>query len=339
MLLYVTLFFAPLIQYGVTFLALGVLSTIGLRLLLSRDTHFRVVHVVVASAFLAAGILCVFASVLRYQYYPGRVFWFMLGNYFDPKKSTLLHFVSYNTGGLLKFLIPEHVIRLCFVFGAVIFCIRRIVTRKADSITLLVLTFVFTSLSITICASIARAYPYGGVRQCLFLAPVLALFAGVVLADLLQGLRGSLQPVATLVLLALICISGYRDILWQWPYGEYEDTRSILRELDRSSTPKDQVWVNYDAVESIDFYLQGKDHRFIYGKFHGSAPQEYVPELLGSIDPRSERIWLVFSHLQQASDRAAERLIVNSLRSGWDVKCVIAPRNASLYVALRKPSL
>jgi hypothetical protein len=108
--------------------------------------------------------------------------------------------------------------------------------------------------------------------------------------------------------------------------------------LTRSSGPNDEVWVNHDAVESVDFYLRGRDQRFVYGKFHGDAPQEYVPELTASIDRRTNRLWLVFSHLQQPSDLAEEKLIVSSLRSGWDVQSVIAPTNAALFVANRKAS-
>ena len=44
-LLYALLFFAPLIQYGLVFFAFAVLSTIVLRILLTRDTRFRLSHV------------------------------------------------------------------------------------------------------------------------------------------------------------------------------------------------------------------------------------------------------------------------------------------------------
>ncbi len=330
-LLYAALFFAPLIQYGLVFLAFGVLSTIGVRLLLTRDTRFRRTHLVAASTFLVAGALVSFFVTLRYQFQPGKTPWYLAGNYFDPKTMSLLHFLSTNSQGLLRFLIPGHVVDLCIVFGVVIFCIAQVLTRKCDSITLLV----FTSVSITICASVARVYPYGGIRQCLFLSPLLALFAGVAFADLLQRLKESLQPVATVAVMALIVLSLYRGTLKEWPYGEYEDTQSVLKELARSSAPNDQVWVNHDAVPAFEFYLQGRDPRFIYGRFHADA-EDYIPELLGSIDRHTDRLWLVFSHLQQRSDHDEEQLIVDSLRPGWEVQSVVEPTNAALYVAHRR---
>jgi hypothetical protein len=45
---------------------------------------------------------------------------------------------------------------------------------------------------------------------------------------------------------------------------------------------------------------------------------------------------LAYSLHLQPSDRAEEQLIVHSLRPGWDVHCVAAPRNEKLYMASRR---
>jgi uncharacterized membrane protein len=332
-LLYAALFIAPLVQYGVVLFAIAVLGTIVLRLLLTRSTCLSLSRAVIASAFLAAGGLLSFFLTLRYQFHAGGTQWYLAWAYFDPKTTSFLHFLIENSSGLLSFLIPGRVIDLCFAIGAVIFCVLQARSRKFNTITLLT----FASVSITVCASVARVYPYGGVRQCLFLASVLALFTGVAFADLLERIKGSLQPIAIVGLMALIILSLFRGMLKEWPYGEIEDTQSVLKELAKSMAPNDQVWVNHDAVAAFEFYQQKKDHRFIYGKFHADAKQ-YNPELLASIDPHSDRLWLVFSHLEQASDRAEERSIVSSLRTGWDVHSVIAPTNTELYVAQRRIS-
>lgn len=331
--LYAALLFVPLVQYGLVLLAFAVLSTIVLRLVFARDTCFRLRHVLIGSTFLGAGGLLSLALTLRYQFQPGKGQWYLASNYFDPKTMSLLRFLGQNSKELLIFFIPEHVVRLCFVLVAVIFCVVQARNRKIDPVTLLV----FNSLVITFFASLAKLYPYGGIRQCLFLAPGLILFAGVAFADLLQRFKVIWQPIVAIGFLAVILISGYRGVLSQWPYGEYEDTLSILRDLARSSAPNDQVWVNHDAVEAVDFYLQGKDPRFIYGKFHPD-PKQYIPELFASINPHRDRIWLVFSHLQQPSDHFEEQLIVNSMRSDWDVQSVIAPMNTELFVAHRRAS-
>jgi uncharacterized membrane protein len=332
-LLYAALFIAPLVQYGVVLFAFAILGTIVLRLLFTRSTCLSLSRAVIASAFLAAGGLLSFFVTLRYQFHAGGTQWYLAWAYFDPKTTSFLHFLIENSSRLLSFLIPGRVIDLCFAIGTVIFCVLQARSRKFNTITLLI----FVSVSITVCASVARVYPYGGVRQCLFLAPVLALFTGVAFADLLERIKGSLQPVAIAGFMVLIVLSLFRGTLKEWPYREVEDTQSILKELAKSMAPNDQVWVNHDAVAAFEFYLPKKDHRFIYGKFHADA-NEYNPELLGSIDPHSDRLWLVFSHLEQASDQAEEQLIVNSLRPDWNVHSVIAPTNTELYVAQRRIS-
>src|ERR1700733_236654 len=141
-LLYVVLFIAPLVQYGLVFLAFGIIATIVLRLLLTRGKCFTVSHAAIATISLGAGALLSFASTLRYLYHPGKVFWYLAPNYFDSKSNTLLHFVSANTNQLLSFLMPEHIVRFLFVFGAVIVCIAQARSRKIDSITLLLFTTV-----------------------------------------------------------------------------------------------------------------------------------------------------------------------------------------------------
>jgi uncharacterized membrane protein len=330
--LYTVFFFAPLIQYGLALLACGVLLTMVLRLFLTRDTPFKTMHAVAASACLTAGAVLSFFLTLRDQYRPGgRGHWYLAAQYFDASTMNLFHFLSVNSIDLLRFSIPGHLFDLLVVLAAVAFCILQVVRRQYHSITLLV----FSSLLITMGAAIANVYPYGGVRQCLFLAPAVALFVGVAFADLAQQLSASVRPIMTVTLLAAIVVCLYRETVREWPYGEYEDTKSVLRTLQTEIRPNDEVWVNHDAAEAIEFYVQGRDQRFVYGKYRGEEPQGYVPELR-SIDSHRERVWLIFSHLQQPSDRAQEEFIVSSLRSGWDVHRVIAPMNAELYVATRR---
>ena len=337
-LLYAALFIAPFIQYGLVLFAFVILTTIGLLVWFSRDTCFRWSHAVIASSFFGAGGLLSFFLTVRCQAAQRQDQSYLAANYFDPMTMSLLGFVSTNSRALLSFLISGRVMALCFAIGAIIYCIAQARARKYERVTLLV----FTSVLITLCASLARVYPYGGVRQCLYLAPVVTLFAGVVFADLLQRLKGFLRPVAMLGFITFIFLSGYRVMRSASPYQEIEDTRNVLEKVARSSAPNDRVYVYWAAVPAVDFYSRGTDHRFIYGKFHRGAPQEYVPELLASIEGQTDRIWLVFSHFQLSSastmNRSEQQLIVDSLRSAWDVQPVVTATGAALYVAHRRTS-
>ena len=108
-LLYAALFIAPLIQYGLVLLACGVLVTMVLRLLMTRDTPFKAIHAIAGSACLAAGAVLSYFLTLRDQYRPGgRGHWYLASEYFDAKTTNLLHFLSTNFINLLRFLIPGH---------------------------------------------------------------------------------------------------------------------------------------------------------------------------------------------------------------------------------------
>jgi uncharacterized membrane protein len=329
--LYVTLFIAPLIQYGLVLFSVAILSTIVFRLLLTRSTVFSPSRLAIASAFLAAGGVLSLLLTLRYQFQAGGTQWYLVQQYFDPKTVSFLAFLKKNSHELLVFIIPGHLADLCMIVAAIVFCIRQILVRKVDTITILF----FTSLSLVICCSVARLYPFGGIRQCLFLAPVFALFLGTSFAEILLRIKTSMQPVAVVILLALITFSLLRGTLSERPYGEIEDTQSILKELAKSSASSDQVWVNHDAVAAFEFYMHDKDPRFVYGSYHSNL-NDYMPELRGSIAQQTNRLWIVFSHLTQASDRAERQLILDSLSSEWNVRPVLTPTNTALYVAYRK---
>jgi uncharacterized membrane protein len=328
--LYVMLFVAPLVQYGLVFISFAILGTMVVRAISIREDNFRFRQVVLGSLCLAAGGLLSYLLTLRYQFQPGRGQWYLATNYYDPKTMGLIKFVGENSKQLMSFFVPGQVVAVCFLLAAVFFCWRQARARRIETVTLIV----FLSFALTIGAAVVKAYPYGGIRQCLFLAPGFILFAGMAFDSAVQLLPGRLRQPAVFAVLVLILLSGYRGLLKQWPYKEYEDTVSILKELSRSSLPADEVWVNHDAVEAVDFYLQGRDRRFVYGRYHKDA-REYEPELLASINPRSNRLWLVFSHLEQPSDLSEEGLIVHSLSPDWTVRPVLAPTNAALYFAQR----
>jgi uncharacterized membrane protein len=329
--LYTALFFAPLVQYGLVLLSAAILGTMLVRVLFTKETPFRVAHIASSSFFLACGGLLSYFLTLRYQFQPGKGQWYLAANYFDPKTMKPLHFLFATSGQMFSFFMPGQIISVCFIGAAVFFCWVQCRTRRVETVTLIVAL----SFAVTIFAALLKAYPYGGIRQDLFLSPGLILFAGMAFASVLRGIKKHYQPVAVVTLLLVILFSGYRGLMRQYPYKEYEDTLSILHRLSGSMAPTDEVWVNHDAVEAIDFYTQEKDRRFVYGNYHKN-PQEYLPELLASIKPNNDRLWLVFSHLEQPSDLSEEKLIVGSLPADWDVRSVLTPTNAGLYFAERK---
>jgi uncharacterized membrane protein len=330
--LYATLFIAPLVQYGLVLFGFAILSTIAIRLLTTPQTRFKPSHLLLATVSLGAGGVLSLFFTLRFQFHVGQGQWYLASNYYDPKETSLLSFLASNSKELMSFFIPGQIVSLMFLLATAAFLIRSVIRRQLEPLT----TVVFSSFAIIVCAALAKIYPFGGIRQCLFLSPGLILFAGVVFADLLRQVRGVWRNLAVVSLLAIILFSGYRGILRQEPYAEYEDTLSVLRELKKSAAPNDLIWVNHDAVEAVDFYLEGSDPRFVYGKYHPN-PEDYIPEVSAAIAPKYNQVWLIFSHLQQPSDFKEKELIVGELQSTWKVQSVLSPKNTELFVARRKP--
>jgi uncharacterized membrane protein len=331
-LLYAALFVAPFIQYGLVLLAVAVLITMMLRGLLDRTLGSSIISIVLATVcFLAGGILS-YALTLRYQLQVKALGTqsYLAANYFDPKSDGVLHFLASNTRQLISFCIPgPHVVLAVILVGVVVVSVQ-LWRRTVATITLLLIT----SFAVTILASFRHVYPYGGVRQCLFLAPVLILFVGSVLADLLLFARPSHRSAAAFVVFGIIAISGARGISGQLPYIEIEDTQSLLHELAAASAPGDQVWVNHDAVDAFRFYLPAGDARFTYGKYHPN-PNDYMAELLASVSPQTTRLWLAFSHLEQPSDHEEEQLILKTFPAEWKVEKRVSAINAELFLARR----
>ncbi len=155
--LYALLFLAPLIQYGLVFFSFAVLTTIALRILLTRNTSFKVSHAFRGFMSLAAGSLLTYFLTARFQFRPGGGQWYLAGDYFDPSAGTLTHFLGTNLMGLMQFVIVGRLRAICCATVAAAFCFAQLITRKVETITILVLTSVICIML----TSVARVYPFG----------------------------------------------------------------------------------------------------------------------------------------------------------------------------------
>lgn len=332
LLLYAAMFAAPFIQYGLVLLCAAILVTMLLRVLSQRALRSSIIPILLSGILFLSGGALSYALTLRYQLKVNAMGTqsYLAANYFHPESEGIRHFLWENTRLLLSFFIPGQLVVVLLIIGGGVLVFRELRRWQLDSITLLLIT----SFGVTMIAAVRHVYPYGGIRQCLFLAPVLILFAGKALDELVSLVRRSYRTAAAVVMLAIIFVSGARGIPRQWPYAEFEDNQSLLRELARSAGPGDQVWVNHDAVDAFRFYLPAGDPRFIYGKYHRD-PNDYLPELRASVSPSTTRLWLAFSHIEQPSDHAEEQLILSELRPGWTVEKRVGAVNAELYLATR----
>ena len=321
----VALFTAPLVQYGLVLFSAAVLVAFLVFLLSTSSLRNKFLQLTTAAVALAAGSILSFLLTLRYQW--GDNSWYLEGNFLSSWAS-LPHFVSSATYERLNFLLPG---RLVALISAVAMTLYLIHLFRARVISPLLILTVSSLLTVLICA-VFRRYPYGGIRQCLFLAPVICLGAAVSLVYCVDTFAKSFSRIGLGFLACLITVAGALQIRSIAPYAEIEDTRSILQPLQADVRPEDGVYVYSGAVPAIDFYFKGRNPQFLYGDFHREAPEKYSTEFQAGISPGASRTWIVFSHVYQEEDR----IILSALSTDWNLRPIILSKGASLYLAQRR---
>jgi hypothetical protein len=323
--LYAALFAAPLIQYGLVLFSFGILATLFVFALMDRERVRKVVQVVVASIFLAFGGLVSLFLTLRFQW--GDDAWY-LSDYFWAPGTSLLHFILYNSHHLVTFLLPGLATAAISTVAILIYLFTSVRARRIPPLAVLA----FISCNIVLICSLRHLYPYGAIRQCLFLAPVLCLFASESLVQVTNMLPAGLSSISSVAIVGIVIVSGALQIRLYKPYSEVEDIQRVLRSLETHIRPGDNVYVYPGAVFAVDFYVKQRDPRFIYADYHQQAPEKYVPEMVGGLNRRTDRVWIVFSHVYRDEDQR----ILRDLRKDWDVERVLSAAGSALYLATRR---
>lgn len=286
----------------------------------------RIAQVFAASGFLGLGGLLSFFLTLRYQW--GDDAWY-LKEYILSPGSSLVHFVATNTHHLITFLLPGSLAAAISVLAIAIYLVTSIRNRIVPPLPLLA----FTSCGIVLLAAMLRVYPYGGIRQCLFLAPVLCLLASEGLIQVANRFAGRANALVFTAVVGMVVFSGVRQIRLLKTYAEVEDIQQVLRTLQDQLKPGDSVYVYPGAVFAVDFYVKERDPRFLYGNYHQKEPQKFLPELRNGVRPQSDRLWIVFSHVYHDEDQR----ILRDLSADWNIEPVISVTGSSLFLATRRP--
>ena len=324
LLLCLVLAVCPLVQYGLVLLGGSVLLSLAVLALASRNRR-TILHVLIAGASLAAGGLTSYMLTLRYQWSGLPSY---LEDYFYAPGKGLLHFAVSNTHHLITGFLPGltiSVLALAAVAVDVILSLRR---KSVSALTILA----FVSVGTVLACSILQKYPFGAIRQCIFLSPILLAYAGYSLTELSRLFPGRTK---TMVFAAIACVailSGALQIRSQHPYAEIEDMHSVLTALNAQMLSGDVAYIYPGAVPAVDFYIRSRDPRFIYGNYHQQARQEYVPEIEAGAGPGTGRLWIVLSHVYQDEDQR----ILADLGRKWKLESVLSAKGSALYLAQRR---
>jgi hypothetical protein len=326
--LYLALFAAPLVQYGLVLFGFGVLAALVVLGLNDRRWRIRILEVTKASVFLGAGGLASYMLTLRYQW--GETPSYLRDHYLTPDKSVAA-FVLSNTHHLVTSFLPG----LAAAVISLVAILFYVVTPSRSRVVSPLFVLAVTSLGVVLACALLHVYPYGGVRQCLFLAPVLCLVASTSLVQIANRFAGTMNRVVFVAIASVVVVSGVFQIRHLKPYAEVEDIHAVLSRLQTNVEPGDGVYIYFGAVPATDFYVKERDSGFMYGDFHRQSPDKFASEMLAGLCPGTNRIWIVFSHVYEDEDQR----ILNDLSGNWEVASVLTTKGSALYMARRRSAV
>ena len=148
------------------------------------------------------------------------------------------------------------------------------------------------SLAVAAGAALLRLYPLGGMRQLLYLGPILFLAVGLVFSRLAGAVEarfgagrgpvradrfGRAGPVVFAVALGGTAVAGAADLLGTSPYGRRGNAESVLWTLDHRAAPGEFVHVTGVAAPPLRFHLEERGGEDAADRFHFGAEGCYGP--------------------------------------------------------------
>ena len=277
-LLCVALFLAPLVQYG---LALFGVAVIGAAILLAPSTfpaaecnsHLnrvsnwlkqRIALVWPAGCFLAGCVLS-YAVTLRDQWWEGGFAssTYLAESYYQGKLDALaiFEFSIYRVWSLLTYHLPAVVAIAALVALALLLAATLFGKFQGKSPESAIAVLGALCLAISVGAALLGLYPLGGIRQVLYLGPIIFLAVGVAFhctAVSLAGLtrREWLAPAVALAVAAAIALAGVGAMVQGSPYQTNQNTQAAFAFLEERVRAGDLVYASRSVVHPLRFYQE-----------------------------------------------------------------------------------
>ena len=309
----ISLFVAPLVQYGLVLFGIAILGTIavmeGKTLWSRRDALLsgllfpagwvwqRLAYFAWPVACFAAGSVTSYVVTSRYQWIPGGhaggvdgylAVHYYSGGYGDVP--AMIEFVLSQTEWVLRY----HTTELLAVLGLAGFGVYVIVSVGKRRLDVIAILFLF-SLAIAGCAALLRLYPYGGVRQCLYLTPIIFLAFGYALHSLSVDVlsltrRGWPAHVGMALAAGIVAFSGTAAISGSDLYRNDRDFEAVLMALEQELPEGDVVYISGRLSPRFEFYYKGQVDGYCRGDHYTFDECE---RRLFWEHPRAERMWLL----------------------------------------------
>ena len=330
-LLCVSLFLAPLLQYGLVLFGAAVMGAAILlppRILaaregnsyLSRIRHWLKQRIALAwpATCFAAGCAISYAVTLRYQWQEGSFdsYSYLSAYYYQGKldAQSIFKFSIDGTWSLLTYHLPE-VVAIAALTALAVFLVAALLGKFQWEFPGSAIAVLFTlCIAVSVGAAVLGIYPLGGIRHVIYLGPVIFLTVGVVIhwiADSPAVLRRRAWPARAPAVAAAgaIALAGVGAMRQDSPYKTRHNIVSVLAALEEQVREEDMVFAVRGAVPSIRFYYgeERKPDNYYYGSWC-TASAEKNPCLREMIDLVSvfpnipDRIFLVHNRMSKLEE-------------------------------------
>ena len=366
------LFVAPLVQYGLALFGVAVIGAAAVMPRVSRlegraPTSSRIadwlrqrLDLAAPCGFLLAASAASYLATLRYHG-TGFASEAHLSEYYYRGEFDAPSIFAFSIDGacqLLKYHLPQVVaIATLPAFAMLLACLGKVQGLQDRAIAVL---FSF-SIAISVSAAVLGLYPLGGIRQVLYLGPLVFLAVGVSLRWMTGGLsllgRREYATPALLVMIFGAAFAGMSALRQDSPYKTPENIESVLAVLKEHVREEDMVYAGWGAVPAIRFYQsqEGRERpaNYYYSKFWCTSFAEQclreMANLAWWLGPASRRIWFVTYQRPAVLEGYLPNLSVASVGPSGNVNLILIEDAQSLikiatttellrkYILARKP--
>ena len=285
-LLCASLFLAPLLQYGLVLFGAAVVGTAVFsspKILVAPESSSlsRIrgwlepcIALVWPAACFLAGCATSYAVTVRHQWGQPD---FAVDGYLSPgyyqgeelDAYSIFEFSIDRIWSLLTYHLPD-VVSLAALAAFAILLAAAFLGKLKDTLKTIAVLFWFC-IAVSVGAAVQGIYPFGGMRQCIYLGPIVFLAAGLAF----HWTAGFLSSVTRLgwTMLPLLAITGgtalagWRAMLQDGPYQAAEPSKSVFAVLKERVRKEDMVYFGWGGIPTIRFYLmkEEKPANYHYG--------------------------------------------------------------------------
>ena len=359
-LLCVSLFLAPLLQYGLVLFGASVIGAAVVAPRTSLDRKGRTIYrrrigdwlksrldlATPCGFFLAGGALS-YLLTLRYQWQEGG---FASGSYlsehyyqedFDAYSVFSLFLID-GIWSLLKYHLPD-VVAIAALPAFAILMVAAFLRKFEDGAIAVLFSF---CIAVSVGAAVLSIYPLGDIRQSIYLGPIVFLAVGFGVHSAADALASTarqawLAPLLIVLSASAIVLSGVDAIRRIDLYRPYDKGEEILSVLQEHAQEDDVLYYHRDMREVIEFHRKPDGGRLVFdgkvGCWHGE--ELCFEEMIDQITPwiGGSRLWLVSKYprpyLRMTQTMAAHVLVEHVVSGGTPNLYLIEDAKSLIQIA------